>query len=444
MLADYQSLRNLDRSPILVERGFRDRWVTNGQNLLNCSGGPLVQSLVNVPPAPLSALELVTPSYGVDSSFRIALEQDLLARCKIKDGGVLWATSGSDAMEVALWVLNLISNRRFREPIRTDVVRRGGYHGNTFFTRQLSTRSDVSDSRTVNGRPVHIIDEFLLNGELPRDYVPSTASRNIGSSESPLLAGLQRLFDARKISFPAALVIETMPTTGYGFSVDLTTLQDVMKWCKERNVLVLFDEIASGTYRHGWVCSFARNQDGSMLCPNIVTISKGLTAGTYPLSAVLLGPEEANEVRLQKERPPAFTYGLTEAAACLSTNCLKLYDEVAKLDLLKPRSQTLRGLALQASEMNNGHIGIEVSDNTLRIDIPRSLRGNVTNALAGAGFWAYIGNAIFPVLRGQVARSFVHICPPLNVTPCDAILTINQAYDLVSNAISDVQMIEDL
>lgn len=406
-------LRHLGRPPLRLDGGADGRWrLDDGGTLLNASGGPLVQTLARPPRPPGDLYDVVSPSGGVETPLRARVERELLARSGMEDGGVLWASSGSDAMEIALWFADWHARQRHGRAVATYLVRRGGYHGNTFLTRFLSTRGAVEPERALDGRRLVILDEHADGPALPESYVPAGPEAGGGH----LLDALARAEARGALVQPAVLVLEGAPTTGHVLWPGADDLARAVAWCRERGILVVLDEIASGCFRHGWLCALG---PGAAARPDVLTLSKGLTSGAYPLSCALLAPEHAQALRAANQRPLTFTYGLTDAGAWFTLDCLSRYDALAGSGAFARREAAIRSL-LEGRRSNAGVAGVAATATTIRVDLPAALADPVAAALRGRGLWAYLGATAFPLQGGAAARAFLHLCPPLDLEPAEA------------------------
>lgn len=395
-------LRHLGRQPIALMGGQADVWhLPDGTSLLNLSGGPLVQSLAAPyegppPDAP------VTPSGGVETPARERLEQELLATYA-SHGGTLWASSGSDAVEVGLWAAEWWVTRTYGEPVRSVVVRRGGYHGNTLLTRFLSTRAHPrEDAPCLNQRQLLVLDEHGASDDLPTTYHPATES-----SSGALLRALQDADRKGLIQRPAILVVEPVSTTGHTFWPDPSEIAALVGWCRAHGITMVADEVASGTWRHGLFCVSPTDAQ-----PHAIVLSKGLTCGRYPLAAVLLDPPLTRALLDDGQRPPTFTYALTETAAGWAVSTLQRLRALQSQGYFESRGKLMHDLLAEfRPRLAHTSAGLSASPTTLRFDLdPRSLP-EVMARLRESGLWAYSATADFPVKHGWQTRAFLHLCP---------------------------------
>lgn len=342
------SLRHLGRAVQNVRAKRAGAWLLDdGSSLFDLSGGPLAQSLADVPAPDPRLFANVSASGGVETPVRCRFEEEVLRRAGEACGGVLWASSGSDAVELALWAVCATQHDGAAEPA-TYVVRSGGYHGSTALTRWLSMRvQPAGGPATGFGRRV-VLRETL--GSADRDR-----------------SGLVRQLEAGGIGPGSVVLLETVPTTGPCLWPGCDTYRELARWCDLNRVPLVLDEVASGVYRNGWFSALDWITEAP---PAAVVLGKGLTSGAFPVACVLCRADIAAHLRQSGTRPPAFTYGLGDAVAALGLECLARYDRARAGGAPELRSTLLARTALRL----RGREGllVEHTDTTLRVGVTAS------------------------------------------------------------------------
>lgn len=176
---------------------------------------------------------------------------------------VFFTESGSVSVEVALKMSAQCWQNRGHPEKRRFVSFSGAYHGDTFATMALSDPEEG-----IHARFRGLIPQSLV-AELPVD-----AERR---------ASFSALLEERRDEI-AGVVIEPLVQCAGGFRFhDAETLRWLRSACDQANVHLIFDEIAVGFGRLGplFACM------GAEVVPDIVTLSKALTAGTLPLAATV-------------------------------------------------------------------------------------------------------------------------------------------------------------
>ncbi len=188
---------------------------------------------------------------------------------------VFYADNGSSAIEVAL-KLSFHYWRNQGRPARTRFIAlTGGYHGETLGALSVT---DVALYRATYA-PL-LLEPF---------FAPSPDAYEAEPGESPRDCALRRLEQLRALlerhaHETCAVVVEPLVQCAGGMRMyHPAYLTGLRALCDEFDVHLVADEIAVGFGRTGTL--FACEQGG--IAPDFLCLSKGLTGGTLPLSAVL-------------------------------------------------------------------------------------------------------------------------------------------------------------
>jgi beta-alanine--pyruvate transaminase len=190
---------------------------------------------------------------------------------------VFFGNSGSEAVDTALKIA-LAYHRLRGEGARTRLIgRERGYHGVGFGGISVG---GIGGNRKSFGPLLPGVDH------LPHTHLPE---RNAFSKGEPaygahLADELERIVALHDASTIAAVIVEPVagstgvliPPQGY-----LKRLREI---CDRHGIVLIFDEVITGFGRLG--ASFAADHFGVQ--PDLMTVAKGLTNGTVPMSAVLV------------------------------------------------------------------------------------------------------------------------------------------------------------
>ena len=309
--------------------------------------------------------------------------------CAITPGGwekgkaltrVFYSDSGSVAVEVALKIalqywLNMGKPKKDRFICLHD-----GYHGDT-----LGAMS-VSD-------PVNGLHKAFKNNVIKHFTIP------IPNDEY----GFEELKETLDAVAPqvAALIMEPLVQGAGGMKFhSADTLAEIHRLCREREILFIADEVATGFYRTG--SRFACDEAG--IVPDIMCLGKSLSGGVLPLAATLtrediyaafLGEGEGG----QRER--ALAHGPTYMAnplACAAANAsLDLFQrepcrqrvEAIESQLLSELSP-LEGLAGVVDVRVKGALGV------VQLDIARPELYAMRPQFVAEGVWLRpFGNIVY-------------------------------------------------
>ena len=199
---------------------------------------------------------------------------------------VFYSDNGSTAVEVALkMAYQFWQNRGERR--RTFVALENSYHGDTFGAMAASDESSFT-------RPFQDLLCRVLRA---------------GSDA----AELEKIF-AENAGEIAAIIIEPMLQGAGGMIVwKKEFLQSVRRLCDEYKILLIADEVLTGFGRTGkmFACEHAA------VMPDLMCLSKALTAGYLPLG-VTLATEEIYEAFYSDDRAKTFFHGHSFTANPLS------------------------------------------------------------------------------------------------------------------------------
>ncbi|WP_374762932.1 adenosylmethionine--8-amino-7-oxononanoate transaminase [Yunchengibacter salinarum] len=199
-----------------------------------------------------------------------------------------FAESGSVSVEVAMKIaLQSFFNRGER---RTKFVHfRGSYHGDT-----LGTMAVCDPEEGMHSLFAGVVAENIL-ADLPRTQ--EDADR------------FAEMLKARAGEVCAVITEPLVQGAGGMLFHDPQTLRWLRQACDAAGVLLIVDEIFTGFGRTGSL--FAVEQAG--IVPDVITLSKGLTGGTTPLSAAV-ARTEVFETFLGEDSSKALMHGPTYMA----------------------------------------------------------------------------------------------------------------------------------
>jgi adenosylmethionine-8-amino-7-oxononanoate aminotransferase len=203
-----------------------------------------------------------TLRYDRPAAVTVSYAEALVAIAPAELTAVRFTHTGSSAVESAVLMARLYQRNRGNRRKLLTVGLLGSYHGSTLTTM------------AAGGQP----SLHQLFGPMPEGFthLPEPAAGDAGAEDT-----LRRLteLDPRTI---AALLVEPVKALD-GTALPAEWLRQVRQFCTEHDIVLIYDEVFSGVGRMGPM--FATEISG--VVPDIMCLSKALTAGYAPLGAVL-------------------------------------------------------------------------------------------------------------------------------------------------------------
>ncbi len=213
---------------------------------------------------------------------------------------VFFADSGSVAVEVALKLAVQATG------IPRVLTIRGGYHGDT------AGAMSVTDPDGMHG---------LFRGYVPEQvFIPRPRPLYDEPCADEDLAPVVQALAEHEV---AAVIVEPIVQGAGGMRwYSPEYLRRLVALCRERGVLVVFDEIATGFGRTGELWGM----DHAGVVPDVLCLGKALTGGTMTLGAVLTTDEVASRVGTLMHGPTFMANPLACAVSLASTRLLLSQD----------------------------------------------------------------------------------------------------------------------
>jgi adenosylmethionine-8-amino-7-oxononanoate aminotransferase len=310
MLHGFSHLGSLqDGGPVVIARGHGiyvedvhgKRYLEGNSGLWNMVVGFDHAGLIEAACAQIRKFPAYHAFFGRVSDTAVALAEKLLEIAPVPMSKVFFTNSGSEANDTVVKMLWMINHGQGKPERRKILTRRNGYHGVTGITASMTGKDYVG----AFGLP---LDGFVYadcphfwrhgeDGESEAEFTARCAENLEGQieAESPeTIAG----FFAEPVMGAGGVI---PPPAGY-----FAAIQRVLR---RYDIPLVADEVICGLGRTGrlWGC---QTYD---IAPDILVASKCLTAGYFPMAAILVSDAINDQLLAAAEEFEEFPHGFTTA-----------------------------------------------------------------------------------------------------------------------------------
>ncbi|WP_373650448.1 aspartate aminotransferase family protein [Schlesneria sp. DSM 10557] len=411
-------------------------WTPEGRKLYDYSSGVLVANLGHNPKRWLQALgrymgwspeffggspaganeyvpAVTLTAYNGITEIETQAVERLLANLRRSKGSerldtIVWAASGSEAVQKAIWAS--LSRDRTRDII---LATRYGFHGKKGLANAV-TGSEKDAERDPRVRFISFPMEEIIDA----GFDPAAIDLSKYQQE---LEDLWRQF-GRKIS---CLITEPYLGGGGSFHPPAAYHQMLQKFCREHDIVLIFDEVQANFGRTGAMYAF----EAYGIEPDMVVLGKGLGNG-IPVAAVASRGDVFATMKYG-EASDTWSANPLSCAAVLAT-----LDEFESTDVLNhARKLTplfIKGLErLKSTGLVNHVRGEGLVFGFECASVGQLTAGEVAAKIVQA---CYVGKDNTGIhLLGALAGKVLRVSPPLTITVEEANQSLDLLYDLIAS-----------
>jgi len=305
---------------------------------------------------------------------------------------IFLADSGSISIEVALKMASQYWQSAGKPEKQKFLTVRGGYHGDPFTCMSVSD----PDNSQHHLFPSAIAKHFFADR-------PQTKFH--GQWEPDDISSLKNCLETHHQEIAAIIIEPVVQGAGGMHFYHPEYCRSLRKLCDEYDVLLIFDEIATGFGRTGKMFAFEHTQ----IIPDIICVGKALTGGMMTLAATLTTTDVA--ATISNGKVPALMHGPT-----FMGNPLACAIACASLDLLTGDSDYnlyTDGIIREVLRIETGlHSLLEIQDHHSVADV------RILGAIGVVEMHQPVDVALFQrsfVKKGTWVRPFgklIYIMPP--------------------------------
>jgi acetylornithine/N-succinyldiaminopimelate aminotransferase len=301
------------RLPVTFVRGQGSRLIdTAGKPYLDFTSGIAVNCLGHGHPAVVKAISEQTARLNhvcnyYQSDVSAAFAEQLVAACAPTGmRKVFLGNSGAEANEGACKIARKYSLKKYGPGRHTIVTLKGSFHGRTITTLSATGQE-----------------------KFHKDFGPFTEGFRFVQSGD--IGALDRALDK---TATAGFLIEAIQGESGILPQSPAYIEAAAKFCADRDILLMFDEIQCGMGRTGTFLGC----EAYKVRPDIVTLAKGLSAGV-PVGAVLAGEKAADVFEVSDH---GSTFGGNPLAAAAGLAVLRIVNNPAFLADITRKGQLIQ------------------------------------------------------------------------------------------------------
>ncbi|PZM12955.1 aminotransferase [Rhizobium tubonense] len=266
----------------------------------------------------------------------VELAEKLLDLTEMRDGKVYFATSGSEANETMVKLSWLYHAERGKPSKRKVIARQKSFHGSTI---AASSMCGLPHIHRGFGLPL----SGFIHTSAPYSYRGKLEGENESEFVARLCQELENLILREGPDTIAAFIAEPIQAGGGIIPPPQGYFEGIQRILLKYDVLALADEIVCGFGRTGsW---FGKDTVGYK--PDMVALSKGLSAGHFPISAVVVTDEVYRAAYRYNENGGNFSHGFTNSGhpvgAAVALEAIKIYREMDVVQHVRQIGARLRG-----------------------------------------------------------------------------------------------------
>ena len=237
--------------------------------------------------------------FGRMSDQTVMLSEKLVEVSPFDTGKVFYTNSGSEANDTMVKMLWFMHGSEGKPQKRKILTRINAYHGVTAVSASMTAKP----YNAVFGLPL----PGFLHLSCPHYWRFGLPGESEAQFTGRLAAELEALIIKEGADTIAGFFAEPVMGAGGVIPPSAGYFQAIQPILRKYDIPLIADEVITGFGRTGnvWGC------ETYDFVPDAIISSKNITAGFFPMGAVILGPELAGRIQAAAERIEEFPHGFT-------------------------------------------------------------------------------------------------------------------------------------
>mgnify|MGYP001323375081 FL=1 len=307
-LYGFTDLKSLnERGPLVIKSGkgiyvydiHNKQYLDANSGLWNACAGFDHSGLVEVAKKQYEKFAGYHSLFGRLSEETLQLSDKLIEVSPFKDGRVFFCNSGSEANDTMIKMLWMFNLRKGKPKKRKIISRINGYHGVTLGASSMTAKPYNS----VFGFP---LNDFI-HADCPHYWKYSKVNETEDEFSLRMAKNLEDLILNEDPDTIAGFVAEPVQGAGGVIPPSKNYFNLIQPILKKYNIPFIADEVICGFGRTGnlW------GSETYNIDPDIIIASKCITAGFFPMGAIIITKEFAEEFVSISENEEEFPHGFT-------------------------------------------------------------------------------------------------------------------------------------
>ena len=237
--------------------------------------------------------------FGRVADTTVALSERLVEISPFEAGKVYYTNSGSEANDTVVKMLWMLHRRNGQPQRRKIITRVNAYHGVTVATASMTGKAYNAEF----GLPL----PGFLHAECPHYWRYARPGESELDFSQRLANNLEEMIIKEGPDTIAGMFCEPVQGAGGVIPPSEGYFQAIRPILRKYNIPLIADEVITGFGRTGEMWGSVKYG----LEPDAIVASKCITAGYFPMGAIILGPELSDRLMRVSEEAEEFPHGFT-------------------------------------------------------------------------------------------------------------------------------------